>query len=390
MERYDVLVVGGGPAGSSCAWKLQRGGLRVLVLDKANFPRDKTCAGWITPQVVEELELDVEDYSDGRVWQPIRGFRTGVIGAKEVHIPYERPVSYGIRRCEFDTYLLHRSGAECRLGEAIRGIERKDEEWVIDNRFRAPVLVGAGGHFCPVARILGARRSVEHSVVLAREVEFAADSSDLEAGTIEAETPEIFFCPDLKGYGWCFRKGNYLNIGLGRVDSDQLPKHVDEFCKFLKDRRKVRCEIPQRFHGHAYQLYERTPPVLFEDGVVLVGDSAGLAYPQSGEGIRPAIESGLIAAEVIRKAIRYDRDNLSEYQERILKRFGRPRSDLPIGWLPNAWLHSLAARILTTRSFARHVVLNRWFLHQHQPALFLEGKKAANSASTANPSAVGQ
>ena len=62
-ETCDVLIVGGGPAGSTCARTLQRAGLDVLIMDKSVFPRDKVCAGWITPQVVQELDFDVEDWS---------------------------------------------------------------------------------------------------------------------------------------------------------------------------------------------------------------------------------------------------------------------------------------------------------------------------------------
>src|SRR5262245_19272324 len=108
MDTCDVAIVGGGPAGSTCAWKLRQAGLDVVVLDKATFPRDKVCAGWITPAVVDELELDVDDYRRSRVFQPITGFRTSVLKGPEVESHYGRPVSYGIRRCEFDHYLLER------------------------------------------------------------------------------------------------------------------------------------------------------------------------------------------------------------------------------------------------------------------------------------------
>ena len=63
MDTCDCLVVGGGPAGSSCARALVQAGLDVLVLDKSRFPRDKVCAGWITPAVVDEVELDLTDYA---------------------------------------------------------------------------------------------------------------------------------------------------------------------------------------------------------------------------------------------------------------------------------------------------------------------------------------
>src|SRR5215470_13747987 len=112
MDSCDVLIVGGGPAGSSCAWGLRRSCLRVLVLDKARFPRDKVCGGWITPQVLEALDIDSAEYARGRTLQPITGFRISTIANREVEIPYHRAVSYGIRRCEFDEYLLRRSGAQ--------------------------------------------------------------------------------------------------------------------------------------------------------------------------------------------------------------------------------------------------------------------------------------
>jgi flavin-dependent dehydrogenase len=100
MDTCDVLIVGGGPAGSSCARTLHREGLDVVVVDAAVFPRDKVCAGWITPQVVTELGLDIEAYRQSRTLQPITGFRVGLIGGgDETDAMYGRPVSFGIRRC---------------------------------------------------------------------------------------------------------------------------------------------------------------------------------------------------------------------------------------------------------------------------------------------------
>ena len=89
--------------------------MRVAVLDRAQFPRDKVCAGWITPQVVETLDLDLRDYARGRTLASIRRFRIGQIegsSATATDAAYGEVVSYGIRRCEFDQYLLERSGAD--------------------------------------------------------------------------------------------------------------------------------------------------------------------------------------------------------------------------------------------------------------------------------------
>ena len=84
METCDALIVGGGPAGSSCARQLRLHGMDVVVMDKAIFPREKVCAGWITPAVVEALQLDAEDYARQHVFQPITAFRTGLIAGGNV------------------------------------------------------------------------------------------------------------------------------------------------------------------------------------------------------------------------------------------------------------------------------------------------------------------
>ena len=372
METCDVLIIGGGPAGSTCARVLRAGGMDVLVFDKRAFPRDKTCAGWITPPVVQELELNVDEYRTDRVFQPITRFRTGIIGGRDVHVRYPEPVSYGIRRCEFDHYLLQRSGALLRLGEALKGMHRDGNEWLLNDTIRAPLVIGAGGHFCPVARLLGARQSSLASVVAAQEVEFEVPPDELSHIAVDPECPELYFCGDLKGYGWCFRKQNVLNIGLGRTDADELTAHVSAFCDFLRERGRISCTIPIRFHGHAYQLYEREVPKLVDDGVLLVGDAAGLAYPQSGEGIRPAVESALIAADVILSTRgRYSTSDLHPYAERLTARLGSPRSAGIAERLPAAWLRFAASRLLTSRWFSRRVVLDRWFLHAGESALSL-------------------
>jgi menaquinone-9 beta-reductase len=370
MECCDVLIVGGGPAGSSCAWGLRSSGLDVRILDRQQFPRDKVCAGWVTPQVIVALDIDLDDYRSRYVCQPITGFRTGMIGGREVENHYERPVSYGIRRCEFDHYLRERSRATQLPPAPVERIEREGDTWLVNGSLRAKMLVGAGGHFCPVARNLGARSDETAAVVAAQEIEFEATPEQIAAGTIEGSTPELFFCPDLAGYGWCFRKGDFLNIGLGRTDRQHISIHVQQFVEFLRSRGKIAGELPARFHGHAYQLYERSVPMLHDAGVVLVGDSAGLAYPQSGEGIRPAVESGLLAAATIAAADgHYTRECLKAYPARLIGRLGKPRSGAASDWLPASWLRGIAAQLMSSRHFARRVVLERWFLHMHEPGL---------------------
>jgi flavin-dependent dehydrogenase len=319
---------------------------------------------------VEDLALDIDDYRVGRTFQPISGFRVGLIGIHDaLDTKYERPVSFGIRRCEFDDYLLKRSDARLLLGTPVSKIERDGSHWIVNDSVRASMLVGAGGHFCTVARTI-AGSSERAAVIAAQEVEFAMEPS-VPAFAIAGEVPELYFCQDLKGYGWCFRKQNYLNIGFGKLDAKALPKQSAEFVDFLKANGRIPRDGSWRWKGHAYLLAGGTgrPPVA--DGVVLIGDAAGLAYPQSGEGIRPAIESGLMAASTIVAAQgRYTRDRLEGYERDLSKRFGESRiAGLLARVVPGGIAVAAARRLLASPRFVRHMVLDRWFLHARQPAL---------------------
>lgn len=371
MKKYDAVIIGGGPAGSACAWSLVKAGKKVAVLDKQTFPRNKVCAGWITPAILQELAIDPAEYRrDGKVMQPIRAFRTGLIGGPARTTRYDEIVSYGIRRVEFDDYLLRRSGAELRLGERLESFEREDGEWIVNKAIAAPLLIGAGGHFCPVARRLGAQPGRDESPITAQEAEFLLDGDSLEACRVDADTPELYFCEDLKGYGWAFRKGDYLNVGLGREGNHDLSKHVAAFCRWLADAGRIPADIPERFQGHAYLLYrQRRPRALVEDGVMLIGDAAGLAYPQSGEGIRPAIESALMAAQTALTAGgRFDKSALQSYESAIFDRFGQKRRAEGAEQLASLrkWF---GGRLLNTGWFTRRVVLDQWFLHRDQRPL---------------------
>lgn len=368
-ERCDVLIVGGGPAGASCARELRRAGLDVVIMDKKTFPRDKVCAGWVTPLVLDTLEIDRDDYAEGRVLQPISGFRSGMIRDGAVEVDYPGVVSYGIRRCEFDHYLLERSDARLLLGEPLKTMERHNGEWLINEHLRTPLVIGAGGHFCPVAKQLGARVGSGEPVVAAKEIEFEMTPAQRDNCRVNARRPELYFCNDLKGYGWIFRKGDYLNIGLGREDNHRLGDHIDAFMDWLKRSGRIPADIDHRFKGHAYLLYAHGDRPLIRDGVLLIGDAAGLAYPQSGEGIRPAIESAVIAARVLLEADGiYSAARLAPYRQRLEARFG-PLETGERGLIPDGLRQRLAAPLLKNRWFTRHVVLDRWFLHVHQPPL---------------------
>ena len=377
MDSCDIVIVGGGPAGSSCAWALRESGLDVLIVDRAKFPREKLCGGWITPLVAEELELDLDDYAHSRTLQPITAFKTGALGQREVFLDCGKVISYGIRRCEFDEYLLRRSGARVRENFPILNIERTGEGWVINDAVRARVLIGAGGHFCPVARWLG--NDDEPQPVVAREAEFEMTPAEVASCTVRGDTPELYFCRDLVGYGWLFRKGNFLNIGLGRLDPRELPRHLDRFAAEMEAAGKFQLEKARRYSGHAYFLFGHSKRKLVDDAVLLIGDSAGLAYPQSGEGIRPAIESGLMAAEIVLAADGdYRRERLDRYPCMLHERFGTGGGGVE-RWaqrIPPALRNFLGRQLLKTHAFGR-IVVQDWFLHSKDQPLRVQRLQTA-------------
>ena len=177
----------------------------------------------------------------------------------------------------------------------LGSLERRGDEWVANGTITARVVIGAGGHFCPVARILRGTRPDGRPVV-ATEAEFRLDDDQSSA---DGELPELFFCRDLEGYGWCVRKGAHLNIGLGRREHGDLNPHIDDFKAFLEHRGLARRASLVKWHGHAYLASGAGMRPLIADGMLLAGDAAGLAYPESGEGIKPAVESGRLAAETL-------------------------------------------------------------------------------------------
>jgi menaquinone-9 beta-reductase len=362
VQYADVIIVGGGPGGSTCAAKLRAGGLDVLIVDKAEFPRGKLCSGWITPGVLDDLELDVEDYRRERVFQPMSGFSIGTVGGTSVRIDYGQTVSYGILRRQFDDYLLRRCGARLALGETVNAIQRTGGKWIVNGQYQAPMLVAAGGHFCPVARLLG-QAAERGPAIAAQEMEIELTPAQEAACRVEQQSPELYFCADLLGYGWCFRKGNHLNVGLGRVVPRQLPQQVQDFFQWLKRLGRLPDDLPANFPGHAYLTYDQAARPLVAEGAIWIGDAAGLAHTESGEGIHPAIESALMAAETILAARGDCRpETLDAYRRRMEAHFGPRRANAPPHRTTSAFRRRLAHWLLRQRWFVRRVVLDRWFL----------------------------
>jgi flavin-dependent dehydrogenase len=193
--------------------------------------------------------------------------------------------------------------------------------------------------------------------VVAKEAEFRVEDDDSDA---DGDTPELFFCRDLEGYGWCVRKGSYLNIGLGRREHRDLNPHIDDFKALLERHGLARRASFVKWRGHAYLASGTGARPLIGDGVLVAGDAAGLAYPESGEGIKPAVESGRLAAETLIAARgRAGIDDLKPYDAELRRRYP-PAPPAPAGIARVT--KALGRRLMRSPWFTRNVVIDRWFL----------------------------
>jgi len=189
---------------------------------------------------------------------------------------------------------------------------------------------------------------------------------------VRGDAPQLYFCPDLAGYAWVVRKGDWLNVGIGRRGPQRLGEQFQHFLASMVRDGVLDADIAQaRAKGHAYLLYPHAQRPLVADGALLIGDAAGLAYPESGEGIRPAVESALLAAAAIRSCgSDYSRRGLQGYVRAIEERFGvRASPKRENAALPGKLQQFAAGLLLRSRWFTHEIVTRRWFLHEHVAAL---------------------
>ncbi len=292
MIYYPVIIIGGGPAGSSCARELHQHGLACLILDKQEFPRTKLCAGWITPDVLNDLRINAADYPFGLT--KFNRFHIHLFG-REMRV---RVRQFAVRRYEFDDWLLKRSGVRVEKHE-VRNIAREGDTIVIDGRYGCRYLVGAGGTHCPVYRTFfhQTHPRSKAALVTALEEEFPYEHQ-------EHNCHLWFLANKLPGYSWYVPKSDgYVNIGIGgyleklKNNKDAIEKQWQLFTEELARRSLIK---DHSFHprGAVYYIrYNLKAPQI--DTVFLAGDAAGLATQDMGEGIGPSVQSGLLVARAI-------------------------------------------------------------------------------------------
>lgn len=307
IVRYDVIIVGGGPGGSSCAWQLRRQGVSCLLIDKATFPRTKLCAGWITPEVVADLEIDTAAY-------PHRFLTFDVTQAHLYGATFKlRSPQHSIRRLEFDDWLVQRAGVPV-VQHKVKRIVQQGDGFVLDDTYHCRYLVGAAGTGCPVYRALfreiNPRARVLQAVALEQELPF--DWTDPHCHL-------WFFEKGLPGYSWYVPKQNgYVNLGIGAIAvrlkrrGEHVDLHWDRFVAALRRRGLIDDTLKLVPGGYSYYLRGNVDTCRIGNAF-LVGDAAGLATRDMAEGIGPAVRSGILAAKAIADGVDYRLDPVSAH-----------------------------------------------------------------------------
>jgi geranylgeranyl reductase family protein len=290
--KVDVLVVGAGPAGSSAAMHLARGGARVLLADKASFPRDKPCGGGLTGRALKRIPVDPTPVVERDVDRFELRLRYGSRFARS----HGEPLIRMTQRRGLDAFLAEHaaaSGAEFRDRARVEVTELDDTgatARVGSETVRADVLVGADGANGVVARTAGLGESIVRGVALEGNVPLDVLGGDLERTAVI----ELAVLPG--GYGWVFPKGDHANLGVGGWGSEgpRLRDHLARLCAA----HGLAFDELSEVRGHRLPMRRLGTPA-GRGRVVLVGDTAGLVDPLSGDGMYEAFVSARLAADAI-------------------------------------------------------------------------------------------
>jgi menaquinone-9 beta-reductase len=336
----DVIVVGAGPGGSTAAYHLARHGLRVLVLEKAEFPREKVCGDGLTPRAVKQLvKMGVSTEQDTG-WLHNRGLRV-IGGGVRLELDWPELASfpnYGLTRTrlDFDHLLAKRAteaGAELRTNHNVVGPALDDAGRVAGVEVtaggeqvtvRAPLVIaadGVSGRF-PLGLGLAKREDRPIGVAVRRYyrsphrhdddyleswLELRGNEDGFRGGGRVARTSDRL----LPGYGWIFGMGDgRVNVGLGVLNSS-VAFGKTNYRQLLLDwlgstppdwGMNDEANAAGPILGAALPMgFNRVPH--YSRGMFLVGDSGGMVNPFNGEGIAYAMESGELAAEIAVQAL---------------------------------------------------------------------------------------
>jgi geranylgeranyl reductase family protein len=289
VERFDVAVIGAGPAGATTAYRLARAHARVLLIDKATFPRDKPCGGGLTTRAVKQLPFSVEPVVEDRITRVRCRLRYG----RTMERNSEHVICLMTQRRRLDAYLVERAaeaGADFRDG--VRAEIESDRRIRVGGRpVEVDTLVGADGANGVTAKTLGLGGAIVNGVALEGNLPYERLPDGDWRGTLVLELATL---PG--GYGWVFPKGDHVNVGVGGwgTEGPRLRDHLRLLC----ERYGIRSDDLSNVRGH--RLPMRRPQTKLAGGrALLVGDAAGMVDPVSGDGMYEALVSGKLAARHI-------------------------------------------------------------------------------------------
>lgn len=317
--KYDVIVVGGGPAGAAAARDCVKAGLDTLILEKEYHPRPKPCAGGVSIAALKHLEHPMPpEVVEARC----SSFR-GVYRNKSVDFITEDEFIVVVSREVFDLWLVslaQSAGAELRQGERVTDIDIDDRGVTVRSVkgiYTGSLLIGADGVNSTVAKII-------RKPFIKKETAFClcADINNNEMGSAWRDGVEVHYGLQPMCYSWIFPKRGRLSVGHGGWIQDS-PDIAGVFVKFLRDRGLYKDGL--RYRGHRIPLGGIKRNVV-GDRLILAGDAAGFADPFTGEGIRYAIASGRLAAatavSLITRGVPLNRQNLGVYERNCFQEFG--------------------------------------------------------------------
>ena len=288
-DTYDTIIVGAGPAGGTAAFFLGQAGQRVLVLEKENLPRYKTCGGGLSADVLKQFPFSFDPILERRV-KAVRY----VLEDQAVTIPVPGDSICMVMRDRFDAYILEHARADLRPETKVKGVQEKPDQVIVETesgeRLACNYLIAADGANSTVAHSVGLRRN--RTLAAAIEVEARVPPEILNE---YAETPMLVFGKVPHGYVWIFPKSDHLSVGIGSMRPK--PGELQVTLKQAIARYGITLD-GFAIHGHPVPIFQRWEPLITRR-TLLVGDAAGLVDPFTGEGIRFAINSAHWAAEAI-------------------------------------------------------------------------------------------
>jgi geranylgeranyl reductase family protein len=315
-ETFDAIVIGAGPAGSTCAYFLARSGVSTLLVDRAAFPRDKPCGGGITARAASLLPFSLDPVVEKEVDQ----FEIGLSYGKRFVRVSEHPLVHMTERLKLDAFLLSKAidaGAIFREGTSILDAQlRHDgasvhaESWAA----RARAVIGADGANGTTSRRLGIARDREHLVAL---------EADIPIGLVDRSSYEHRLVLELGtargGYSWIFPKLDHLNVGVvgWKTEGPQLRTHLYRLVRALDvDQKRL-----ERVRGYRLPLRAAGDP-LSKASSIVIGDAAGLIDPLSGEGMHSAFLSAKLGSEAVVALVEGRASDLRSYENAVLSSLG--------------------------------------------------------------------